>query len=69
MPAESMNVRLVHLLDEARRKEFMIIYAEDLAPTGFTSAQLMDGDQTRPEWGSIKAELVARAMKRIKISR
>ncbi len=31
-------VRLVHLLDEQRRKELMIIYGEDLAPTGFTAA-------------------------------
>jgi hypothetical protein len=68
MPAESMNVRLVHLLDEARRKELMFIYIEDLAPTGYTSEQLMDGDNTRPEWEPIKKELVARAMKRIELS-
>ena len=69
LPAHSMNVRLVHLLDEARRKELMFIYAEDLAPTGYTSEQLMDGDQTKPEWEAIKQGMVNRAMKRIKISR
>ena len=30
MPANAMYVRLVHLLDEAKRKELMIIYGEDL---------------------------------------
>ena len=30
-----MYVRLVHLLDKEKRKELMIIYGEDLAPTGF----------------------------------
>ena len=63
-----MNVRLVHLLDEARRKELMFIYAEDLASTGYTSEQLMDGDKPRPEWEAIQKELVERAMKRIKLS-
>jgi hypothetical protein len=69
MPADTMNVRLVHLPDEARRKELMFIYIEDLAVTGYTSEQLMDGDKPRPEWEPIKKELVARAMKRIRLSR
>jgi hypothetical protein len=67
LPAESMNVRLVHLLDEAKRKELMFIYAEDLAPTGHTSAQLMSGDQTTPEWEPIRKALIERAMKRIRV--
>ena len=69
MPAHAMNVRLVHLLDETRRKELMIIYAEDLAPTGYTSEQLMDGNQTRPEWEALKKDMLERAKKRIKLSR
>jgi len=69
MPAESMNVRLVHLLDETRRKELMFIYTEDLAPTGYTSGQLKEGDRTRPEWEAIRKEFAARAMERIKLSR
>jgi hypothetical protein len=68
MPAETMNVRLVHLLDDARRQELMFIYAEDLASSGYTSAQLMDGDQTRPEWEPVKKSLVERAMKRIRVN-
>lgn len=66
-PAETMNVRLVQVLDEARRKELMFIYAEDLAPTGYTSAQLLDGDKTRPEWEPLKQQLIERAHQRIRI--
>ena len=40
MPEAMMYVRLVHLLDKETRKELMIIYGEDLAPTGFTAADL-----------------------------
>jgi hypothetical protein len=68
LPAEFMNVRLVHLLDDTRRKELMFIYAEDLAPTGYTVAQLMDGKERRPEWKAVEQGLVDRAMKRIKLS-
>lgn len=68
LPAERMSVRLVHLLDESRRKELMIIYAEDLALSGYTAAQLTDGEQRRPEWKAVEQGLVDRAMKRIKLS-
>lgn len=67
LPAERMSVRLVHLLDESRRKELMIIYAEDLAPSGYTSAQLLDGNEPRPEWKIIEQGLVDRAIERIKL--
>ena len=68
LPAERMNVRLVHLLDESRRKELMFIYAEDLALSGYTAAQLLDGKEPRPEWKTVEQGLVERAMKRIKLS-
>jgi hypothetical protein len=67
LPAERMSVRLVHLTDESRRKELMIIYAEDLAPSGYTAAQLLDGKELRPEWKNVERGLVERAMKRIKL--
>ena len=40
VPADMMSVRLVHLLDDQKRKELMIIYSEDLAATGLTAAEL-----------------------------
>lgn len=67
LPAERMNVRLIHLLDESRRKELMIIYAEDLAPSGYSAAQLLDGKEARSEWKAVERGLVGRAMKRIKL--
>ena len=69
LPAERMSVRLVHVLDESRRKELMIIYAEDLAPSGYTATQLLDGKNPRPEWKAVERGLVERAMKHIKLSR
>jgi hypothetical protein len=69
LPAERMSVRLVHLLDESRRKELMIIYGEDLALSGYTVAQLLDGKEPRPEWKAVEQQLVERAMKRIKLSK
>jgi hypothetical protein len=66
MPAESMNVRLVYLPDEAKRKELMIIYAEDLAPAGTTSAQL-DAPEGKAKWDELKKELIERALERIEL--
>jgi hypothetical protein len=38
-----MSVRLVHLLDEEKRKELMFIYSEDVASTGHTASELRSG--------------------------
>ena len=62
-----MCVRLVHLLDEQKRKELMIIYGEDLAPTGFTAADLKKGGKAFDQWPTIEKRLVERAKKKIKI--
>ena len=69
LPAHTMNLRLVHLLDETRRKELMFIYSEDLAARGYTSDQLMDGVSPRPAWDEVKKGLVERARERIRITR
>jgi len=68
LPAERMSVRLLHLVDESRRKELMIIYAEDLVPSGYSASQLLDGKEPGPEWKNIEHGLVERAKKRIKLS-
>ena len=67
MPAETMYVRFVHLLDEQKRKELMIIYGEDLASTGFTAADLKKGGKAYDKWSAIEKSLVERAENRIKI--
>ena len=64
-----MWVRLVHLLDPAKkRKELMIIYAESLAPTGYTAQQLDQGGSDHFKWDAIAAALSRRAIQNIHIT-
>lgn len=65
MPAGMMYVRLVHLLDERKRKELMIIYGEDLAPTGLSAAELGEHGKAFNRWPAIEKELITRAEKAI----
>jgi hypothetical protein len=67
MPANMMDVRLVHLLDPQMRKELMIIYGEDLGPTGFTVAQLDDNGEAHDRWPALEKGLIERAEKSIKL--
>jgi hypothetical protein len=67
MPPGMAYVRLVHLLDEQKRKELMIIYGEDLAPTGFTAAELQEDGKARDRWPAIEKGLVERAAEKIAI--
>ena len=67
MPAGMMYVRLVHLLDEQKRKELMMIYSEDLASTGLTSAALKEGGPAYNRWPAIEKGLIERAEKKIAI--
>ena len=64
LPAGMMCVRLVHLLDEQKRKELMIIYGEDVAPTGYTAADLDKGGKAHNDrWPAIEKGLIERAAK------
>ena len=65
MPAGMMYVRLVHLLDEQKRRELMIVYGEDLAATGLTAAELSAGGSAFSRWPGIAQALVERAKQRI----
>ena len=65
MPAGMMDVRLVHLLDQQKRKELMIIYGEDVASTGVAAAELHGGGKAYDQWPIIKKGLVERAEKKI----
>jgi hypothetical protein len=67
MPAGMMYLRLVHLLDERKRKELMIIYGEDLGPTGFSAADLSKGGKAFGQWPAIERGLLERAGKKIAI--
>jgi hypothetical protein len=64
LPAHSINVRLVNLFENDRR-ELMIIYAEDMKPTGFTPADLNAGGAAEKEWPRIERQLLENARARI----
>jgi hypothetical protein len=64
-PANGMYVRLVYLSDAAKRKELMVIYGEDLAPTGFTAAQLDEHGNAHDRWPDIEKALIQRALDRV----
>ncbi|MBV8832701.1 MAG: hypothetical protein JO108_26160 [Acidobacteriaceae bacterium] len=67
LPGSMMSVRLVHLLDDAKRKELMIIYSEDLSPTGFTADDLSPSGRARNHWPEIDKALLYRALAQVKI--
>ena len=67
MPAGMMNVRLVHLLDEQKRKELMIIYGENVAESGLTAVELQPGGKRHGQWPSIEKGLLERAEKSVTI--
>jgi hypothetical protein len=67
LPPGMMSVRLVHLLDQQKRKELMIIYSENLAPTGFTVPDLHPGGRASDQWPQIEKDLIDRAEKSIAI--
>ena len=74
LPAEMMNARLVQMLDDPQgtgrgRRELMIIYAEDLAPTGLSYGQLVANDETTPAWDPLEQPLIDRAAKAVRIER
>jgi len=65
LPAEMMTRRMVHLPTPDKRRELMIIYAEDLAPTGYTVADLKKGGKGEAEWPRLEKEMLQRATERI----
>ena len=66
---EILSQRLVHLVDEAKRNELMIIYIEDLGDTGLNAADLSEGGSARARWPEIAQGLLDRAQKNMKVKR
>ena len=67
MPEAMMYVRLVQFLDKEKRQELMIIYGEDLAPTGFIAAELSEGGKAHKRWADIADAMLERAERRIRL--
>ncbi|MGH9904134.1 MAG: hypothetical protein ACRD8U_00965, partial [Pyrinomonadaceae bacterium] len=69
MGDEVLSQRLVHLVDEAKRNELMIIYLEDLSPLALTAADLSKDGRAADKWEQVSKELLERATKNMEISR
>lgn len=67
LPADMISVRLVHLLDDATRKELMIIYSENAERTGFQTADLRKRGKALDQWPDIESGLIARATASVRI--
>lgn len=65
---EVIMQRLVHLTDESKRNELMIIYLEDLSPMRVTAAELAPGGGKASSWQEISNALLERAIKSMKVS-
>jgi hypothetical protein len=61
--------RLVHLVDEAKRNELMIVYIEDLSGMGLTAADLAKNGTAAARWDEISKGLLDRAIAGIRIDR
>ncbi|MFL6276350.1 MAG: hypothetical protein ACJ74G_14265 [Blastocatellia bacterium] len=61
--------RLVHLVDESRRDELMIIYMEDLSAMGLRASDLWRGGRAEAQWGEMAKQLLDRAVKNLKLRR
>lgn len=66
-PPAMMYVRLVHLLDDQKRKELMIIYGEDIEPYGFTAVDLQPGGKAYDQWVTTADGLLQRAKQSVNI--
>lgn len=64
-----LSQRLVHLVDEAKRNELMIIYIEDLSGMGLTAPDLSPGGSAAARWDDVAKALLERALKNMKVMR
>ena len=66
MPAATLNVRLVHLLDEGKRSELMLIYMEDASLSGIESwKDLLPAGKKARDWPAMQEALLVRAQKNL----
>jgi hypothetical protein len=67
LPNGMIYARFVHLVDKEKRKELMIIYAEDLEPDGLTAADLFKGGKAHLRWPTLERNLIDRAEQNIEL--
>ena len=69
MPDNYAYARLVHIPDDASRKELLIIFMEDLAPTGWTGDTLREGGEHEGRWPEVEAAHLDRIKRVMSLSR
>jgi hypothetical protein len=67
LPDGMMYARFVHLVDQEKRKELMIIYAEDLESGGLTATDLLNGGKAHSRWPTLERNLIDRAEQNIEL--
>ncbi len=69
MPDDFAYARLVHIPDDASRKELLIIFMEDLAPTGWTGEALREGGEHEGRWPEVEDAHLDRIKRVMTLSR
>ena len=69
MPDDYAYARLVHIPDDDGRKELLIIFMEDLAPTGLTGESLREGGEHEGRWPEVEAAHLDRIKRVMSLSR
>ena len=68
LPTETINATMKHILDpDDPREELMIIYIEDLEPTGATMEEIIETRLEGPLWAGLSEGVLDRAQERISV--
>ena len=69
MPDNYAYARLVHIPDDINRKELLVIFMEDLAPTGWTGEALREGGEHEGRWPVVESAHLDRIKRVMSLSR
>jgi hypothetical protein len=61
VPVETVNVTYKHFLGGAMRREILLMVIDDMASTGATIADFLQGDSVTPRWTQVAEKLLANA--------
>ena len=61
VPAETVNVTYKHFLGSAMRKEILLMVIDDMASTGATFGDFVQGKNVTPRWEQVAEKLLADA--------
>jgi hypothetical protein len=66
---DTISQRLVHLTDETKRSELMIIYTEDLSAVELAASGVTVGSHATAPWDEMSKGLLERALRDVEITR